>query len=101
MVKLDIIPLYESGVALGSSPAKTAIFQEFSMHTLKQCLLSKGNECQTAWIEERGAIKGASVELKELNEFWKVEEVYHGAITAKEAQILRDNHRKHRISTDI
>ena len=71
------------------------------MHTLQQCLLTKDGAQQVAWIEVRGAKAGAEVELKETGEFWHVSEVYQGTISAKEAQILRDNHRKHRESTDV
>jgi len=57
-----------------------------------QCLLSKpSGDTTMGWIEERGAIKGASVELKTADgEFWNVSEVYQppmeeAALRAKQA----------------
>jgi hypothetical protein len=45
-----------------------------------QCDFQKDNAHITAWIEARGAKVGASVELKELNEFWTVKRVYTPSI---------------------
>lgn len=68
---------------------------------MTQCLLKNDNETQTAWIESRGAKKGARVELKtEDGEFWTVEEVYDTV----DAQTLYEHQRAartHRIATDI
>ena len=47
-----------------------------------QCRLIKDNKKQTAWIDERGAIRGAKVELKsDNNEIWEVD--YVGARALK------------------
>jgi hypothetical protein len=72
---------------------------------MKQVDLQRGVNVQTAWIEERGARLGATVELK-LGEGvtspgWRVTRVYdHGR---PDAEVQRDataykSHRKH---TDI
>jgi hypothetical protein len=47
------------------------------MTTYFQCELSREGHTTVAWIEERGAKVGASVELKSADgEFWRVKKVY-------------------------
>jgi hypothetical protein len=61
-----------------------------------QCKFRRGNERTVAWIEQRGAIVGACVELLSLDDgdAWEVEAVNYGALTAaalKEMQTLNRN----------
>lgn len=63
------------------------------MTTMYQCDLSRGDARTRAYIEERGARLGASVELKEkgFEGFWRVDAVADTGIDAKalgEKQIL-------------
>lgn len=57
-----------------------------------QCLLRRVSaderfvESQTAWIERRGAKRGAEVELKPSNERWTVQKVY-ASIELDETQL--------------
>lgn len=46
-----------------------------------QCRLQKDEECQVAWIPERGAQKDVFVILDEDDTLWKVIEVYQGPLT--------------------
>lgn len=51
------------------------------MTTYFQCRMRQGTAETVAWIEERGAKVGASVELKSADgKFWDVIEVYPGGI---------------------
>jgi hypothetical protein len=66
-----------------------------------QCLLGRGTERQTAWIEKRGAGLGNSVELKtEEGTFWTVLAVYD-TIDAAELKEHQTAARSHRKATDI
>jgi len=47
-----------------------------------QCLLTRDGLKQTAWIEERGAKQGATVEVKFDKSLWHVEHVYHPGVEA-------------------
>jgi hypothetical protein len=38
----------------------------------RQCGLAQGNRAVVGWIEERGAILGAKVEVEELGGLWEV-----------------------------
>lgn len=64
---------------------------------LKQCRLRRNNEETTAWIDERGARKGTSVELllRDGSEFWTVAEVYDFAM---EQSVLEGHNRLNRNS---
>ncbi len=59
-----------------------------------QCKLSDGTSELTAWIEERGAKRGASVELHSSGERWEVLEVYAGVkLPANKLREMQDQHR--------
>jgi hypothetical protein len=64
---------------------------------LKQCRLRNGAYETTAWIDERGARRGAVVELllKSGAEMWTVEEVFDFAM---EESILEGHNRLNRNS---
>lgn len=68
--------------------------------TYKQCHLSSGTQRQVAWILERGAKKGASVELLEDGTTWKVDSVGASA-TREEVLTQRDAYRTQRRASDI
>jgi hypothetical protein len=42
------------------------------MKNYRQCGLAQENQRTIGWIEERGAIAGARVEIEELGGFWTV-----------------------------
>jgi hypothetical protein len=68
---------------------------------MTQCLLQRDNAFQTAWIEQRGAIEGAEVELKTENgEFWRVARVYD-TVPASVVYEVQKAERTHRKATDI
>jgi hypothetical protein len=68
---------------------------------MTQCLLRRGDMLQTAWIEQRGAIVGAEVELKTENgEFWRVERVYD-TVPVSVVYTVQKNERDHRSATDV
>lgn len=53
---------------------------------MKQCRLINGTSQMVAWIDQRGDILGASVELKGFEgdrKFWKVDEVYDPPISSE------------------
>lgn len=58
-----------------------------------QCDLEKGTGRTTAWIEARGAKVGASVELKDLNEFWVVKQVYSFGIEYEDLKAKQERDR--------
>lgn len=59
-----------------------------------QCRLSRGSERMVSWIEERGAVKDAKIELLAHGaELWNVDEVYGGPLTASQ---LNEKQRKDR-----
>lgn len=65
---------------------------------MKQCCLVNGDSQMIAWIEERGAKLGASVELKGFEgdrKFWKVDEVYNPALSS---DVLAEKQRMNRNS---
>lgn len=65
---------------------------------MKQCRLTNQDSEMIAWIDQRGAKIGASVELKGFEEdrkFWKVEEVYDPAI---DSETLAEKQRMNRNS---
>lgn len=47
------------------------------MKQFYQCRLSQGNSRTVGYIEGRGAIVGARVEIEELGGFWRVDGVGH------------------------
>lgn len=62
-----------------------------------QCTLQLGTETTTGWIEQRGAKKGAKVELfKGSSKFWWVREVFDSVVLS-ESQ-LREHQQLHRNS---
>lgn len=48
------------------------------MKTYQQCLLRRGNTETTGWIEQRGCVQGAMVELLPQRTKWRVIKVYDG-----------------------
>lgn len=71
------------------------------MTKMTQCLLGRGLERQTAWIESRGAIINAKVELKtEHSEVWTVMATFD-TISAEALAESQRAGRKHREATDI
>ena len=48
-----------------------------------QCKLNQGSEYTTAWIDERGAARGARVEVPDLGGLWYVCEVYRPGLDGK------------------
>lgn len=68
---------------------------------MKQCQLNRDGAKQVAWIEERGATIGATVEFKPSGELWVVEEVYD---LTQPRSVIAENERNwstHRKATDI
>jgi hypothetical protein len=67
----------------------------------RQCKFTRGTQTQYAWIEERGAIVGAQVELKSDNhEKWTVAEV-GGRLTEDYVRELERDHAHQRKASDI
>lgn len=61
-----------------------------------QCHLTRGDSHTTRWIESRGAIVGASVEVLPERELWEVTEVFKGI--ALREDILKEHQRLNRHS---
>jgi hypothetical protein len=61
-----------------------------------QCKLKQGTANQQAWIEERGAKQGASVEVPELGGFWEVIHVFGEVVLTKDK--LREQQKLNRNS---
>lgn len=68
---------------------------------MNQCLLGRGDDRQTAWIDDRGAFPGARVEIKPGNEFWEVIEVYETKLPREVVAENERNWKQHRNATDI
>ena len=67
-----------------------------------QCLLIRGQEKMTSWIEARGAKVGNYVEIKETHQFWKVDTVYQPPRMAKDVkETERKAHKGTRSFSDI
>lgn len=60
----------------------------------KQCGLAQGNSRVIGWIETRGAILGARVEIDELGGFWEVTGVGDTVRTKSEVHKAEDQARK-------
>jgi hypothetical protein len=58
-----------------------------------QCKLKLGDTYTVGWIEERGARKGARVELKSDGQFWEVVEVYNPGMDADKLREKQANDR--------
>lgn len=65
-----------------------------------QCELTQGNLKQVAWIEERGAIVGKNVEIKDDSGRWDVVAVYPHSLEAKALQEFQQNSRNFKEKTD-
>lgn len=69
-----------------------------------QCKLVKGNKSDVSWVEEKFAVIGRKVRVKNESEVWEdgwvVEETY-GKITAEQAKLMKDLYKHHRKGTDI
>lgn len=72
---------------------------------MKQVDLRRGQNVQTAWIEERGARLGAIVELKlgegERSPDWKVTRVYSQGLPDEQVMQNATAYKYHRLQTDI
>lgn len=65
------------------------------MKQFYQCLLQRGSEETTAWIEARGAKVGAGVELLPVREVWTVAKVYEHGL---DGDVLQETKRLNRHS---
>lgn len=69
-----------------------------------QCTLQKENKIDTSWVEEKFAVVGKKVRVKNESEVWEdgwiVTETY-GKITAEQAKQMKDLYKHHRKGTDI
>lgn len=63
------------------------------MKLYSQCTLRRGTQETTAWIETRGAKKGATVELLPDKELWEVVQPY-GYVMPE--HLLKEHQRMHR-----
>ncbi len=67
----------------------------------RQCRLSRENSFQIAWIEEKGAIEGNFIKLKDCNdEIWHVDSVGN-RVNAEYVQELSSDYRTQRRASDI
>lgn len=64
------------------------------MKTYRMCTLAQGNQRSSGWIEDRGAIMGAMVEIEELGGFWEVTGVGSKELTREEMHEQESRARK-------
>jgi hypothetical protein len=66
----------------------------------RQCQLQKGEVIDVAWIPVKFAVVGKFLRIKDDN-CWEVKSVGSQALEEDALLTLRDNHRSHRMATDV
>ena len=59
----------------------------------RQCKLQQGSRIQFAWIENRGAVVGKNIEIKDGSGRWDVMEVYDHELSKDALKEMQENNR--------
>jgi hypothetical protein len=71
------------------------------MYYLKQCILEKENKKTTAYIPEKFANLNKLIKIDELEGSWKIIEVSDQRKTSHEMNIISQNYKRTRKTSDI